>query len=418
MKGWIIALIFLAAVTPVFAQTNVSISIQNLNVNPQKVFVGDYAIVSLTLYNLTDKIAEITSLGVYGEGIIPESLDLGYIPPKSTHTLSFSVKAIEKGVHNIELILYTKEGPIKSFFVLFVEDKMPEIYSKGIVRVGEINNLNLVISSPVEIENVVIVPLFESLPEKIVLKSVSGIAEVNPNTEPARGLAINFSAPFTAVSLYDVVEIDLEIASGEKKNIKLLYSPEKAGEDKIKLVIWYRNCLGGEGRIEREIAGIKVNNETAVDILGIDISTRRIATTTAMGGFPAGRTTTTASVIEITVSGEVANRDFGQARNVIVYLDFGKKTEEFFIGTISPSDSDSFSIPATGNERNVRVAVEWTNELGEIHISKTYQLSQRSFEFSQKESPAFTSLNMAIIAICVAAFIAGIIFYRKRRGRR
>lgn len=44
-----------------------------------------------------------------------------------------------------------------------------------------------------------------------------------------------------------------------------------------------------------------------------------------MGGFPAGRTTTTASVIEITVSGEVANRDFGQARNVIVYLDFGKR---------------------------------------------------------------------------------------------
>ncbi|MEG9194141.1 MAG: hypothetical protein V6S10_02290 [Candidatus Methanoglobus sp.] len=122
---------------------------------------------------------------------------------------------------------------------------------------------------------------------------------------------------------------------------------------------------------------------------------------------------------EIAVSGEVANGGFGQARNVIVYLDFGNRTEEFFIGTISPSDSDSFSIPATGSERNVRITVEWINDLGEIHkISKTYQLTQRSFDFGQRESSIFSSLNMAILAILAVAAVAGILFYRRRRGRR
>jgi hypothetical protein len=483
MRTLIFALVLVAALTPVFAQNNASVSIQSLNVYPQKLFVGDYAVVSVTIYNPTDRRVEINSLSIYGEGIAPESLSLGYVPPKSTHTLSFSVRAIGSGVHNVELVLYTADGSISSFFTLFVEDKMPEIYFKGTVRLGEINNLTLVISSPVEIENVVIVPLFESLPEKIVLKSVSGmaevpikfygkegsykfrmsfysgnnyhsyVAEINPRTESARGLAINFSVPFTTVLLYDVVGIDLEItnlmsdslssvklsaysnngkvllsaseiseiAAGEKIKVKLLYSPERAGEDKIKLEVRYRDSLGGEGRIEREIGEIRVNNETAVKIVGVDISTRRIATTTTAGGFPMGRTTTTTTtpVMEITVSGEVANGGFGQARNVIVYLDFGNRTEEFFIGTISPSDSDSFSIPATGSERSVRVTVEWINDLGEIHrISKTYQLAQRSFEFGQRESSIFSPLNMAILAIFAAAVVVGILFYRRKRGRR
>ncbi|TDA25325.1 MAG: hypothetical protein DSO01_07835 [Archaeoglobi archaeon] len=483
MRTLILALALMAALTPVFAQDNASVSMQSLNVYPQRLFVGDYAVVSVTIYNPTDRCVKINSLDIYGEGITPESLSLGYVPPKSTHTLSFSVRAVESGVHNVGIVLNTEEGSISSFFTLFVEDKMPEIYFKGTVRLGEINNLTLVISSPVEIENVAIAPLFESQPNKIVLKSVSGlaevpivfygnegsykfrisfysgnnyhsyIAEINPRTESARGLAINFSAPFTAVSLYDVVEIDLEItnlmsdslssvklsaysnsgkvllsaseipeiAAGEKKNVKLLYSPERAGEDKIKLEIAYRDSLGGEGRIEREIGEIRVNNETAVKIVGVDISTRRIATTTTAGGFPAGRaaTTTTTPVMEITVSGEVANGGFGQARNVIVYLDFGNRTEEFFIGTISPSDSDSFSIPATGSERNVRITVEWINDLGEIHkISKTYQLTQRSFDFGQRESSIFSSLNIAILAILAVAAVAGILFYRRRRGRR
>ncbi len=480
MKVFILALALIAAMMPAFAQDNVSASIQNLNVYPQKLFVGDYAVVSMTIYNPTDKIVDINSIGIYGEGIISESLSLGYVPPKSTHTLSFSIRAVESGVHNVELVLYTRDSSIRSFFTIFVEDRMPEIYFKGMVRLGEINNLSIVISSPVEIENVVIVPLFESLPEKVVLKSLYGtaeiplrfygregsyqfrvsfysgnnyhsyLAEINPRTEPARGLAVNFSIPFTAVSLYDVVGIDLEItnlmsdslssvklkasanngrvllsaseipqiAAGERKNVKLLYSPERAGDDKITLEIRYRDCLGREGAIEREI-GIKVNNETAVNIVGVEISTKRIATTTtAAGGFPAGRTatTTTTSVMEITVSGEVVNRGFGQARSVIVYLDFGNKTEEFFIGTISPSDSDSFSIPATGVERNVRVIVEWTNELGEIHrISKTYQLSQRSFEFVQRETSILSSLNTAIFAILVAAAVAAILIYRRKK---
>ncbi|AIG98479.1 MULTISPECIES: COG1361 S-layer family protein [Archaeoglobus] len=481
MRGiWIAGLVMLLLIVPSVAEENSSIAIQNLNVEPQRLFVGDSAIVTVTLYNPLESAVKVSSVSVLGSGISYDSFELGYIPPKSTHTFSFAVKAVKEGVHNVEVAFYTESGAVRSYFTLFVENRMPEISFSENVKVGEVNNLSLIISSPVEIENVVIDPLFESEPDRIILSSVSGTAEVpirffgersdyefrvsfysgnnyhsytaklTPAFEEGSELAVSVSVPQSSAFLYDVVEISAtitnlkddavsaikfsassnngkvllstdeiaELESGESSEVTLLYSPERSGRDVITLAISYKDGMGKERTLEKAV-NIDVQDSSAVDVSGVEIEAKATSSASAPPRGMFGPTSSSVSTrVEITVSGEVVNRGFSYAKNVLVYLDFGSDTEEYFVGEVEPSDSDSFSIPASGSERSVKVVVEWTNELGEVHsISKSYQLNPITVSTTsppQRQS-LLTPLNLAAVAI---AAVGGVLVFRKWRSRR
>ncbi len=475
---WILGIVLLLIPTAM-AQEEGSIAIQSLTVEPQHLFVGDSALVTVTLYNPLENPVEVSSVSVQGEGVFYSTFELGQIPPKSTHTFSLAVKVTKSGVQNVELALYTENGAVRSYFTLFVEDRMPEVSFSENVKLGEVNSMDLMIFSPVEIENVVIDPLFESEPDKIIISSVEGAAEVpikfygiqgdyefrisfysgnnyhsysltlKPPLEHGNEIAVNFSIPQSSTFLYDVVEIGATITnlmdttaknimlsahssngkvllstseiakleSGERAGITILYSPEKSGRDEITFSISYRDDLGNERVLNKTIV-MEVQDKTAVDVSGVEIEAKSISSGSAQPRRMFGPAASSISTrTEITVSGEVVNRGFSEAMNVLVYLDFGGDSEEYFIGEINPSDSDSFNIPASGSERSVTVVVEWTNELGELHsISKSYQLNPVTITTTTppRQSP-LTPLNLAIIAIVAAA---GVIVFRKWRSRK
>ena len=70
-----------------------TVAIQSITVNPAKLFVGDVAEVTLTLYNPNTQSVRVSSVQIDGDGISStDFLDVGYIPPQSTHHLQFSIK--------------------------------------------------------------------------------------------------------------------------------------------------------------------------------------------------------------------------------------------------------------------------------------------------------------------------------------
>lgn len=384
-------------------------------------------------------------------------------------------------MHNVEVAFYTESGAVRSYFTLFVEERMPELSLSKNVKIGEVNSLSLIISSPVEIENVVIDPLFESEPDKIVLSSVSGTAEVpirfygeqcdyefrisfysgnnyhsysvklTPAFQDGNDLVVNVSVPQTSAFLYDVVDIPVTISnlrdeavnnikilassnngitllssdeiakleSGYSSKVTLFYSPEKSGKNEITLIISYRDEFGNEVELNKSIT-INVQNIPAVDVSGVEIETKSVSVGSVQPrGMLGPPTSSTTSRLEITVSGDVVNRGSSYAKNVIVYLDFGNDREEYFIGEIEPSDSDSFSIPASGSERSATVVVEWTNEIGEVHsITKSYELNpiETATEMPPRQQGIVTPTNLVIVTAVTAIGVFAI--YRKRRKRK
>ncbi|MBO8180652.1 MAG: hypothetical protein H0Z19_09300 [Archaeoglobus sp.] len=98
LKLIIVGLTALLLCQTAMAEDNSSIAIQSLTVEPQSLFVGDSAIVTVTLYNPLESAVKVTSFRVQSYGVSYNSFDLGYIPPQSTHThLASQLKQKKRG---------------------------------------------------------------------------------------------------------------------------------------------------------------------------------------------------------------------------------------------------------------------------------------------------------------------------------
>jgi len=374
------------------------LGIESISVTPERLFVGDYAELKVTLYNSGDTSVRVSSVQIWSSGISSDFMELGSIPPKSSYTLIIPIKAEKPGAHNVELKIYTDQGLIKGYFTVFVMDENTP-------------KLSVDISTPYTSA-----VLYDVLPISLELTNLKG--------SKLYDIEINASSDNGKISIIpDGIPI---LESGETEELTLYYSPERSGKDEISIKISYRDELGNKDEIVKNVS-VYVQNKSAVDVSGVEIESKVSSTSSYQprGGFfgAPSNSENFASRVEITVSGEVINRGITSAKSVLVYLDFGNETEEYYIGEMEPSDSDSFSIPASGTERSVLVVVEWINELGEAHkISRSYQLTPASISLS--ETPPRTSgiifgLGYYQIAIISLAVLFGFLIYlRRRRGKR
>jgi hypothetical protein len=475
----ITAVLILTATTSAQEAETGSIAVQNVEVNPDGLFVGDLAEVTLTLYNPNDQSIKVPSIIIDGSGVSASPiLDVGYIAPRSSHEVSFTVKAVSPGIHSVEVKVNSKEHSVTSYFTIFVEERLPEISFDRKIRVGEVNDANIVVSSPIKIERVIIEPLFDSEPDRIFIASVeqfaeaqlkfyagnesyefrisfyngnnyhSYVVEVAPDVEESKDVFINISMPYSSVYLYDAVPLTVELTNlrsdaiysirieaesakgvfseaaeiakleaGESRAVRILYSPHESGEDSLEIRISYEDEFGNVREVVRSLT-VKVLDQLAVSVTNVDIEVEVKSSGSSaqpQGPFRPPGASTQSATVEISVSGDVSNNGFGEARNVYVHVDLGNVKKDYFVGNIDPSDVESFSIPATGNERITKVTVEWANELGEtFSITKEYQISGGSV--TPPQSVAENILLFVGVATVIAA-IVGALLWRRRKKR-
>ena len=468
----VIALLITAKVSAQNVTENVeTVAIQSIKVDPENLFVGDIAKVTITLYNPNDESIRVSSVIIEGSGISTDYiLDAGYIAPKSSHELNFILKAEEPGTHKVDIRLYSGGHLTIGSFTVFVEKRLPELFLDEDVRLGEVNTVNLKLYSPIRIQNVVIKPLFDSEPDVIHINEVEGFVDVplkffaksesdyrfrisfyngdnyhsyvvtaKPEFKASKGVFVNVSVPCTNIYLYDAVPITLTLTNlrndaiysvvigassakgsfsekpeismlkaGESRTIRLLYSPHKSGDDVIKLKIRYEDELGNKYEIWKNLT-VKVLESPAVMITNVNIEVKSSTSTQFKGPFMRPISPAQPPEVKISVSGDVSNNGIGKVRNTYVYVDFGNAKKDYFVGAIAPSDVESFSIPANGNEKIVKVTVEWTNELGEtFSITKEYQVSAPQIQ-------ANPSVNFPLIIGIVTVVAIAAYFWRRRR---
>jgi len=454
------------------------VAVQSVEVNPQNLFVGDVAEVALTLYNPNNQSIKVSLVITDSSGISASPiLDVGYIASRSSHKVCFPVKAESPGTHTVEARVNSEGYSVNSYFTIFVEEELPGISFDRNIRLGEVNDVNIIVSSPIKIEKVVIEPLFNSEPDRIFIASIeqfaeeplkfyadnetvykfwisfyngdnyhSYIAEITPDFEESKNVFVNTSMPYNSVYLYDAVPIAVELTNlrsdviysikveaesvkgifseiaeiarleaGERRTIKMLYSPLESGEDSLEIKVSYEDAFGNIEEIVKRLT-VKVLDRPAVSVTSVDIDVKSSGSSAQSTGpiFRPPRVSTQTATIEISISGDISNNGFGKARNVYVFVDLGDTTKDYFMGNIDPSDVESFSIPSTGNERVAKITVEWTNELGEtFSFTKEYRISGIAIN-----PPQNAEINLALIIGTASTIILGAFLWKRRKKRK
>lgn len=373
---------------------------------------------------------------------------------------------------------------------VIVEDRLPEVAFDESIRLNEINTMDLRITSPLYITNVKIEPLFDSETGIIYIDEVensekekirflgvkqdykfrisfyngnnfhSFIQEVKASYIESQGVFTNVSTPYTSVYLYDVIPVSVEITNlrddtiynisitaesskgefaqrtygiakldpDEVKQITLLYSPIKGGEDTINLKLIYKDSMGNLNK-NSVSKSIKINSDAVLSVTGVSIETTSTRTTSSTPGGPPGifnggsRQGTSSSissnalpVTQATISGDVSNNGWSEVINAYIYVDLGGESNSYFAGSIEPSEFQSFSIPAKGSARVATVKLVWMNQLGQ-KIETTEELNIGS------TNAAFTPVQrqqtlLWMYAIPVTVVFAIVILYRRKMKNR
>ena len=452
-----------------------TLTIEDVETDIQTLFPGDIAQVKIALYNPGDDDIMINSITAMGEGIKSTPiLNPGYMAGKSRQIFIIPVRAVEPGMHVITIKVHTGTRFTTSNLILNVEDSLPGLSFDRDIRKGEVNHVNLKLYSPANIKNVLIEPEFKSEPRTIFLDEVKGslnipfsffpdgikeytfhitfhnginqhsyLATIQPEFEMSKGVSVNISIPSNNLYLYDVIPIQIaltnlrnddiyslhitpesgkgvfsrgsEIAilnSGESRTSKIYYSPHSPGEDVILLKINYSDESGNVNVIQRTI-NVKILNQPSVSLTNLNIKIKSQSATSPpqrRGFFRPARTPERPSSIQITLSGDISNNGISPVKNVYVHTDSGK---DYFVGSIDPSDVESFSI-STGKVKISRVTVTWTNSLGEeFSISKSQTFRPPATPLQNKTGTNFFNIILVVVAISALYVILRIL-----RGKR
>ncbi|MET1125085.1 MAG: CARDB domain-containing protein [Archaeoglobaceae archaeon] len=433
----------LALILLLLVQPSIAVSV-SYTLNPEILLPGDYADCVLTIStNQEVKVNSITITG-YGVQVEPSILAGGNV--SGSYTVPFSIKAERAGRYNVEVVISYDGGTIVQNVLVVVDDNFPSITPLEAVYEGEVNRVRFAISTPVELRDVRVKPLFNSSPPEVFLGTVDGKAEFELQFEaaekldfelsfyngrnyhllrksvevtllPSKGVAIvaNLSSPTAYVgetvkvdvtisnlrgdSVYDVVvslvgngSVDAserkipELDSGSSKVLSFLYSPKKPGVDDLEIVARYKDEFGNEHELREEVR-LKVLDGYQLVFTGVELS-----------GFGIVR-----------VSGDVSNVGKSTAYNVYVEARCGESVGEF-VGNVEPSDFQGFEVELPCND-SVELVARWNNELGEVYeVSKV--LERKVEEVEVAPSPVYPAIAAAVVVLLIV--VAVIVRYLRR----
>ncbi len=445
----IIALTLLALTVPASAQVIVS----KIEMSPSILLPNDVADCKLTITAYTStKINGIIFFTPSGIKIEPSSVSrIGLIPAGSSYELPFTLKAEKEGIHTVYIHIYTSNGTIIQVMNVRAEDMMPEIVIQPTtLTLNEVNNVSFYISTPLQISNVIVEPLFNADPRIIHVTNNKGsfsiypvepqklsfkikfyngrnyhevIQTIEPNYRGSKGVLVNLSLQYPTALLKDVIPINVEltnlrqdsiytvkitavsdfgnfsesrkeipvIQSMESKSTVFLYSPSKAGINEITLRVTYLDKMNNEHTITKRIQ-INVLNEKPLSVSNIEVEK---------------------DLKGIRITGDISNNGRSLVYNVLLSMQLGDEVKTYYLGSIDPSDFDTFefSFPVS-NATQAVLNVYWSNKIGEkIEITQTIEVPVSTV---QAEADAGWVVYVSAIAfVAVLAIVA--IAWRKSR---
>ncbi len=443
----IIIALLLMLIPTVSAEVTVKYSI-----SPSILLPGDYADCTLTITNVQARDIFIYSVSVYGNGLYvsPSQFSVGVIPPGGSYILPFSIKAVKPGRYNVQVQINTANGTLIQNILVVVDNNFPTITVTGPVYVGEVNNLRFIISTPVQLSDVRVEPLFNATPKVVYLGNVVGTAtgvvkflaknkeplkfrisfyngknyhqitrEVTPVYINSKGVMVNVSIPYSSTYIGDCVPIVLQISnlrqdtiynvtvvgisklgsftnsvkkiptipSGNIRIVKFMYTPVKSGLDELKFKVIYYDEFGDKYVQNAELR-FNVTKALAVSLTNINIAKSEF------GG--------------IEVSGDVSNNGRTEVYNAYVIAKCGKTTKEYFIGNIDPSDFQSFDLNLKSCSGNITLIVQWSNIAGkQFELFRTIETKVfPKIKTKSDNTPLIIAGVFAAIIVCIVAYVA------------
>ncbi|AEA47923.1 hypothetical protein [Archaeoglobus veneficus] len=434
-------LVLLTLTTPASAHIVASVELR-----PSVLLPGDTAYGTLTLTNKGTTSIKVTGVTFFSDlKVEPKSISsIGYIPPAGSYELPFRINAEKVGLYTVEAHIYTTNGTLKQIILIDVRDLMPEIVLTSAITLNEVNTVQFTLSDPIGVSNVKIEPLFDAEPKVIYLSDSEGVftyyasekkelsfkisfyngenyheivQTITPEYRESKGVLLNVSLPYNVVPLKDVVPVKVEITnlrndaiysiqvtvktdnftkttqiaslnSMGSSQISFLCPAEKPGEQTILICVSYRDCLNNEYSTEKHVS-VQILNEKAVVVSNIDVEWDN----------------------GLKISGDVSNSGKSKVYNVMLALLADRAVKTYYLGTIDPSDFDTFEFTAE-NVTSAKLLVTWNNELGE-KVEEVLPLEIPSKpEFRTQSSPAVIVVSVVVLVIVVA--IVAIAWVRRR----
>ncbi len=357
------------------------------------------------------------------------------------YSLPFTIKTTSAGTYTVKVYIFTENGTLVKTFNLNVINSKPEIVITSPITLNEVNVVHFTVINPVDAKDIVVIPLFKAYPSSIALNNYqgsfqfyptkktplkfrieffNGLAEnfhsyvetVYPSYKKSSGITFNVSTPHEYYLLYDVIPISVEISNlrGDAINSvkvavstgnfeKVVEIPEipagnsnkvvvncpalKPGKESISINVSYRDTLGNIYFVHKNYT-VTINPEKAVKIS--DYSIER-------------------NLNGVEVTGDVSNSGWSKVYGVTVMA--GNKS--YFIGTIDPSDYDTFDI-ITHNVTSLKVV--WQNSLGQVFSNEVkvhYRIN------APKKVKSSNSLFIAVIGSLLVIVLALIGFLRRKK---
>jgi len=105
--------------------------------------------------------------------VTPSSISgVGWLSVGQSYEFPFTIKAKESGIYTLTIYINTLNGTIKQSLTIRVVNRMLDVVlDKTILTLNEVNTIHFTITSPVNVENVVVIPLFNANPKIIYVQN-------------------------------------------------------------------------------------------------------------------------------------------------------------------------------------------------------------------------------------------------------
>ena len=398
------------------APSSAQVTIKEVKVGLDKIFVGDEVDCSIVLENKNSFAEKISSIVFYSDLVEPRIVtNIGVIPPLSSYEFPFTFKAEKPGKFLVEVKVSTPNGSTTYYIPFVVERELPEVVLQNTtIYLNEVNFLKVKVNADF---NVYIKPLFNATPEiaygkeavfKYYPKEKERIAfkiyfyngrnyheyvkEFRVEWKESRGVYFEVRAP-EKVLIYDAVKVDIFVTNlkreavyniklkaldkvfsypvllpSQSKNFSMFVTAFNPGTFTVNVELSYEN----EG-ITREVKSVAVKalNESAVDVCSYEFS-------------------------EDVLRGEICNRGTSEISSVVVFFE----KEKAFVGSVAPGDFEIFEIKAKNTTGILKL--QWRNAAGDLlEIEKEVKFENVKIE-ERKASPMLIVISIAAALVIIA----------------
>jgi len=175
-----------------------------------------------------------------------------------------------------------------------------------------------------------------------------------------------------------------ELKDNREKRTKL----KTPGKQNIAISITYRDALNNEYSIEKYVSA-QVLEEKAVVVSNLEVE------------WSDG----------LKISGDVSNNGWSKVYNVMLILQSDKVTKTYYLGTIEPSDFDTFEFTAE-NVSSATLTITWNNELG-YKVEETIPIkAPPKMEFKTESNPMVVIISVIVVVVIV--IIAALAWVRRK----